>query len=364
VLVGDQPLTDARVVLFELTSSGRIEARGADARGLREAATDADGRVKFDVPGARYQLRAFHGQEFVESPAIVFDPSRRQITTVLLFGQSAIAGVVYDDGVLVSGVPVRVYGIGPAPARHYQRVTDRAGRFEVLELVAGNYGVGIDRAGERLTDDERMLRLGVAERAEVHFGAADPPVQWSGRVVDRSGAPLPGSRCLFFEHDTRRDTRRRWTDAEGRFDVDLAPGVWIVREGDRTLIPNLELPPLGEVQVAREGVSGDVVLPGAVLRLRFVPEGRVDDRGAAPPFFANTVQLFAKHSSGGGERVIEPEELPDKRRQWVRLAPGRYDVRISRPEVSLDGRPPGASVEVTLVEGETVEQTITLAQRP
>jgi hypothetical protein len=67
------------------------------------------GRATFEMPQSWYQARAFYGQEYVDSPAIELDPRKVQLETVLLFGRSAIAGVVYDDGVLVSGVPVLVY---------------------------------------------------------------------------------------------------------------------------------------------------------------------------------------------------------------------------------------------------------------
>jgi hypothetical protein len=364
VLRGNRAVEGARVALFDLPAAGAWSL-GATTAPRHEAECDSNGEVAFEVGVGSYLLRARAGDDVVTSPTIEFDPVHAR-TVLLPFGSSTLVVHVHEGGLPVPGIVAHLYGLGPEPARFVRRATDSAGRIEFGALIAGRYGVALQRAENRAPDDERLVWLDVAERVELRFGDPEPRVEWKAGLVDTSGAAVPGSRMFRFEHATRRDTLRRWTDAEGRFEVALLPGQWLVKEGDLPVHPRAEAAPIGTYTVEHGRTPGDVVLDGIVLRVALVPEaaaGTVVTSTPALPVDPELQLVLDELGHGNATvRTLEPEQLVNGERQWKRLPLGRYALRCTHPGHSLDRGPVDLARPVTLESPGTTQLSVTVAR--
>jgi hypothetical protein len=362
---GTAPVAGARVLLFDGDGVGRTWPEPT-APGVQETRTDASGVASFGVPSGNYLVRAIDGERSVDSGPVAFRADSGAYPVVLTFGRGAIFGAAYDDaGAPRIGIEVHVYGLGPEPGRHYRRRTDGAGRFHVGHLVAGTYGVSLRGAGTRSSDDERKLRLGIGDSAEVRFGWREPGVTWSGQLVTADGFPIPGMRPLRFVELDRRDALRTHTAVDGTFERVLSAGRWALYEGDENLsdpddqprlapangaaIPRPHEAPLAVVDVAANTTFPPVVVPGSVLRARL----RLEESStrAAPPALPELRSSTAL--------APEPEDLGDGLvLQWTRLAAGQWTLSCRQPLLELDGRPAVDGVAFEVPSATTVERDV------
>lgn len=370
VFRGRRPVEGARVRVWGETIGPRPAVVDEKVAGALETHSDAHGFFDFQLPKGEYQLRADDAGDFVEVHAVEVDPGRRhtRLGVLLLFGRGTITGTVHTDaGTPLAGLPVRILGHGPEAPRHAFVTTDEHGRFEAGGLVAGRYLVVAHRSegghgppswSARSFDprEERTVVLAEGGRVELAFGFATPPVEWRGRVVDGSGAPVPGQRELLLVDPERGDTLRVLVGDEGAFEVQVPVGPWDVRLSDadapETSLLRIDAQPYGELP--------DVTLPGLVLRVVVeLAEGTVDtlrfhDRAM------REMRLVRVHPTGPGMEH-EPEDLGARRLQWVGLEAGEYVLRPRGLRVSIDGCRPETGLPVRVEPGPTHELLVRVA---
>lgn len=362
---GASPLAGARVLLFPGEEFG-VAWPEPTAPGAQEERADAFGAASFAVPAGEYLLRAIDGERSVDSGRVSFDPEQANRPVVLAFGRAAIHGTAHDDaGAPRIGVEVHAFGLGPEATRHYRARTDGAGRYGFEHLVAGTYGVHLRGSGEWSSDDERTVRLGVGDRAEVNFGWRERGVTWRGQLVAADGTLLPGRRPLRFVELERRDTLRTITAVDGSFERVLPTGRWALYEGTAELadpedqprlapassaaIPRPHEAPLAVVEVAANTSFLPVVVPGSVLRVRHSPEDGT--AGTRPPDFPAL--------AGSNLLAPAPEVLSDGLvLQWTRLAAGPWALSYHDSLLELDGRAAGVAVEIDVPANTTVEREV------
>ena len=352
VFRGRVPLPGARVRIWGEPIGERLGGRGSDDAGALEAKTDDAGGFTFDVPDGEYVLCAESEGDTIESPSIGFRAEDSQRTVLLLFGSARVEGrVLTDEGTPLPQLPVRLYGLGPEPSRFAFVDTDAQGSFAFTGLVAGRYGVAVERSTDFDPRDDRKVRLERGGRAEVIFGFASPPVTWEGRIVDGHGDSLPGRRTLLLVEPVRRDEYRLFVEDTGAFRLLLPEGPWDVYLGGDPVAEAR----LTRVEVASNLETPDIALPGHVLRVTVqLSEDAPSTRGFRSRA-TRELRLLEVLPNGGVGLALEREELEDGRLQWLGLDAGSYVLRGLSSNLRVDGADPRSGLPVEVETGPTRE---------
>lgn len=327
VLRGIAPLEDARIALWR--NDAQAWPPLVDAQPLFTAASDRDGRFRFDkLIAGNYRLRAEHNGEFIEQPSAPFDDQAQNRVVHLMFGSSVIDGHVFDDqGLARTGQRVRVAGIGPAPSRAVWADTDAAGFFRCTGLLAGRYHVQIEQGEKWEANRERMIELGVADRVSVRFGRVLNAARWTGRLVDALGEVVPSGRLLVARNAATKDSLRFWSAADGSFALDLGDGEWTVfaeaNSGTKWQ--------LGSASLDGRDTERDLLLPGVRLVIEIAAE-RQEDLAIN---FHEQARESLRLLSGVGESALPPERVGEMHVQWCLLEPRNYElISMSLPRIA------------------------------
>lgn len=317
---------------------------------LDTAVTDADGRFRWvGLPAARYRLRAEHEGHVVESWGAKLDPTRADRVVYLVFGSSSIEGRVRDEfGAPIPAREVRITGHGPAPPRGQWTVTDAQGRFRCGGLVAGKYNVQVSIAEDWSADHERIIVIGHADRAVLHFGSAGPEGHWRGTCVNAEGEPVVGRRRVELEHVQRRDRLRRWTADDGSFEWPLGPGTWRVFVDERGHRDK----PVAQLEMTDANLDRNLTLPGIHVLLQLTRVGAVRRPGELADDLAGEVALFDESDlSNDTCEGAGPDQL-----QWIGQEPGEFIFRINGfPRLADVERPTRAGPTSSWVRIEVAE---------
>jgi len=237
----------------------------------------SDGRFSFEnLPPDWYTLAIEVGDGTCRQMHFNLMRGKRPARTiVIVLGTATIVGHAYDD----EGQPIadaRVVASLEVVRNQEHRVfttvawTDARGAYELGELPAGAYLVGLRREGRE--DDPNMdetLRTSVeiGEERTVDFGRPGRKPVWRGVVKARTGEPAAGGGRILLNFLEGGEGQRRLEmtyDESGVFRVSLMPGHYVARVravGDPTQVVEL-----GAVDVPEGGLAHDLVLPGTRIR--------------------------------------------------------------------------------------------------
>jgi protocatechuate 3,4-dioxygenase beta subunit len=265
------------------------------------AATAADGQFKLRrPPGTGLQWKAGAPGHLTARPAA---PDGTSPWRIRLECAADLTGRVVDSaGRAIAGAEVRAHDTGDA-FDDAAATTDLAGRFRLRALAPGRHYQLTASAADLVAASALALvpvpgsprvtagRPGAAEVRIVLW----PGLTAAGRVVDRTGRPLPGitailsssmiagaitpSRALQFlsQQAAAEDSRRASTDAQGTFELrHLAPGRYQLLVGGpgfvATLRRDVEIPANGaRLDLGRTVLDAGVALLGTVTDQRGAP---------------------------------------------------------------------------------------------
>ena len=149
--------------------------------------------------------------------------------TITLGGLGAIAGVVTVAGAPATDFTVELAAPGPGDGGHRQRVRTADGRFRLERLEPGRYTVDARAPAGRGSAEAVVTAGGTVEVAIALVG--DATIR--GRVRDAAGRPLANASILNLPggpsdgHGSFSfDGPPAMTDADGRFEITVAPGAW------------------------------------------------------------------------------------------------------------------------------------------
>lgn len=282
------------------------------------------------------------------------EPSQR-IRIVL--GAGGVRGHVYDEkGGPCAGWQIAVYNYGNTLAGVQVidgRETDAAGAFEFGGLVGGSYVLSAGPVADRRDPRTRTLffQLQSGEWKTVDVGSSGRHVHWTGRVLLPRGAPLQiaGRTELRIVAGDVRETAALTPEAS--FDLRLPEGTYQLSLFAYSRVGG-ELVDLGEFRVPPEGMIRDIVLPGALLRVRATYEGTQLEPRAALSALATWLE--------GSDVRLRGLRGEDGNEYFLALAPGDYELSASPP---ILGAPAGKlpvriletddEVELDLVVGDS-----------
>ncbi len=265
VLAGDGRPVERAALWFERFEEGRTQKDQVTLT-LREGAF----KVDLDEPGA-YTLRfdaPGHRPEPTERLAVSAG-EHLELGTLRLHTGAGAAGTTVDerDGTPVRGALVELVpqGIGVIEEVMYHRalraVSDAEGRFEVAGAAEGGYLLRASAAGVGTAWRE----LDLAEDMIEQLGALPlgPGVAVTGAVTTRAGSPVAAAsvRCFDAEAGALSPLAEATTDADGRFALRLAPGVYLVR----VVRGRVLLAEQVEIGAAAREQEVDLVAPGVRL---------------------------------------------------------------------------------------------------
>ncbi len=224
---------------------------------------------------------------------------------------------------------------------------DPDGLFVYEDVPPGTYTI---LASVEAKPDARRTGLAVAEGATVEAGriVVGPGIELSGRVVDPSGAAVPGARVEVVDSGLHRvlgaPDRATATDADGGF---VIPG--LVAGRLRLRAEQVDFAPVfADVELEPNRMADEVVLRLAVGG-RVV--GTVRDRERRPVVGARIGASPADDLFGADEIRASTTDV-EGRYEIARLTPGGYRVirmdRASRDPLDLEMHP------AAIADGETV----------
>jgi hypothetical protein len=331
----------------------------------RRCPIGSDGRFAFEgVPVDYYTLAIDAGEGTVRQMALnLMRGGRPARSIVIVLGSARIGGHVREaDGRALEGARVVGYleTVRNREVRSFASVawTDVQGAYELRDLPAGSYLVGMRRDGSAKDpnlDETVEVDVPIGERIVVDFGRARPLPWWEGTVRARTGEPAAGGGVLLLVGETDHRKLEIRYDLEGGFRVALPPGRYAARA--RAVGDPMRLVDLGTHAVAEDGLREDLVLPGTRVR------GLANDAATGRIFSRNMEQevsvhpLGADHPSAITSRRIEP----DGSFVFDGLEPGTWVVRAY--PLDLRGEAEGA-VELTILPGELeVPLSVTIVPR-
>ena len=284
----------------------RIEA-GVGAPGEDPLPTlvssDAAGNFAARVIPGRYRLTASRPGHVLRRAPTVDEktPAEPPITIELLRGARVSGRVIDGRGGPASGATVRCVAsaiedltvqIGPLPlaaeaaalpsgtgralGTTRAAVTDREGRFAVVDLIPGRYRFEIAHPGsEPLRSDEFVLAPG--ERRDAGKLALRLGFPVVGRVTDESGSPIEGARAVVASAAASPASTGLFalTSPGGRFELALPAGAYRLA---------ISAAGRGATQVSIDVVAGTPPPPIEVklIRAEAALEGMVRDDGGRP----------------------------------------------------------------------------------
>ena len=193
-------------------------------------------------------------------------------TVVIVLGTAKIAGHVYDDDgrpLADARVLASLEVVRNQEHRGFTTVawTDARGAYELGELAAGTYLVGLRREGREDDpnfDETLEATVEIGEERTVDFGRAGRKPVWHGVVRARTGEPAAGGGRIEIEGgEPKRKLHTRY-DESGAFRVTLMPGHYAAQV--RAVGDPMRMVDLGEVDVPEGGIAHDLVLPGTRIR--------------------------------------------------------------------------------------------------
>jgi len=186
----DEPVPEAsvRVDLREMRF-----ARGGRPSPADGGRTDAEGRFRLEdlpagpldlmVSAPGYKQKTVHAVEVPEAGGPPLEIS-------LVRGETLTGTVTDSHGDPMTRVTIRVFlnEAGSGNAQPLDGITDGEGRYRLDGLEAANYGVNL------VSPEGGLLSAAVTVRPGVnHLDFTFPGGEVEGRVLDRSGAPIPGA---------------------------------------------------------------------------------------------------------------------------------------------------------------------------
>ncbi|MBX7080679.1 MAG: carboxypeptidase regulatory-like domain-containing protein [Nannocystaceae bacterium] len=295
-------------------------------------------------------LAAASGDEPTTEPA----PTRRTLDDPQTLGRTAVVGgTVRDpDGKPIAGAEVCAFaGVGatgervPTCARagadgRYQLPTTT--RVIVLSATAAGFLPSVAPVGHRAN---RLALASGEQRAGVDFVLTRGGAPLVGIVSDVFGGPIEGALVIASHPDSTDqldsvDPRvvpvHATTDADGRFEVSVASGPYVVRASA-----------LGYAR----GITSTLV-PGPTVQLALAPEGAisgivVDAAGAPVP--GARIHVRSWHGSHAVDRAVGVADDAGRFR-IAGLGPGRY-----RPSAAFDERVGMAERSYAIDIGESVD---------
>ena len=303
--------------------------------GSRMATTDHRGAYRLDwgltSGGAPRHVRFSRpGYENVER--IVAAPAQREpgplgldIVMRAVDQAAQVSGVVRSDrGKPVAGATV-VLGSSELTT-NYQTTSENDGSFAIpLVKVGRGYQLRVlppggfrDFSRSRIRVPEAGLSLDVPLEPL-------PTGRISGRMVDASGAPVPGVRIWLLTATATRAAVPITSDERGFFEVEEAPAgplLFDTRSLPRLTVDGLALSPGDDRDVLLLIDAGDHVMAGHV----------VDDRGK--PKAGAKVVLSWSHASGNVRSTSRRETHTDAAGsfRFTRLGPGEHSISIQAPD--------------------------------
>jgi len=193
---------------------------------------------------------------------------------VIVLGSAAVVGHVHDaEGRPAAGARViaEMSVVRNDEGRQFQTtcITDAGGGYELRELAAGSYLLGVRLDGDTLDPNLDETRSGVAVplggRVTVDFGRSVALPFWTGVVRVKTGDLVQGAgKIMLEEESTKRRTEGSY-DETGSFRIALMPGTYDVHLPSNGQHP-FRTHALGTITVTERGLEHDLVLPGARVR--------------------------------------------------------------------------------------------------
>lgn len=270
---------------------------------------------------------------------------------------SAVRGwVVAAEGIAVDGavvalrtpLPMRAPNIEPFVA-----ITDTDGRWSVAELPPGPYDLSVTRSGYRSAFEPGLELEPGTERTGVQTVLAVADDNFTGRVVDGKGNPIPRARVEVTpkvdKYVSSPRTVSTLTDERGGYRLAVTSGRYAVHVVHHDYVTKIS-----SVLVFGRKTQDFTLIPGGTI------EGRVLDRDKGTPVGGAAVSLI----SAGPERLTTLVYAEEVRSD----AEGRFTLHgVPAGVVFVEAIGPGfASVQPTSVPlgvGEQVQGVEVLVER-
>jgi protocatechuate 3,4-dioxygenase beta subunit len=302
-----------------LVSATSLAAYDAEQRGELVALSDSGGRFRLRglVPGV-YELRAHR-------PGGSLPPGGQRARTgddevvLAMAGGGRVRGrVVYRDGSPVGVFQVAVGRLAP------KAFVTADGRFEIDDCAPGEQRVAVKGP----TFPTAAVQVTVLAGRERDVGAIEVGVgrRVAGRVVDASGAPVPGALVSVgaFILSDGSSAWQRHALGQGRRNVTADPAgqFEFIGLGAEELAIVGEHPAHGRSADRRIPAGGDDVSLALVLVETGVIEGRVSLGGRAS-------QAIVTAAATGSRAMHQTVALDDGSYRFTRVSPGSYVVTAS-----------------------------------
>ena len=350
------PVGDAQVVAVPELSGNNLTDRAAwSVRGDQEAVTDQGGRFRFaGLPAGAYRVRAARpGAVEVAmslSPGVVAKPGDPPLSLVLAADGRVVGKVAFADGTAAPAFTIAVGATYPVP------FAGKDGAFS-LPTVAGTHELSIAGPGFA---QKTVRDVVIAEGKDTDLGTITVTKgrSVSGRVLDASGAPVPGAKVAagrvlsgggsaLYMKDDSVDAKDTETDALGRFFLEGFPPKMI------TVVAGKD--GLGRSESARIPAGPDSATLDLVLQPTASLEGKLTRGGAPVP---DAIVVAAPVGAINSNFFVQTG--PDGSYVHDALAPGSYlvypifgqgggrpkDMYVRRVEVVLGQRARG-DIDVT-----------------
>ncbi len=301
--------------------------------GTRSARGDAEGRFSFRGIRPGTWWIAARGQACAPTyrGGVEVRPGEKTRVDLVLGAESAVLGVVVDErGNGIAGAEVNVHqwsslamgSLRPFESRSTR--TDAEGRFRIGSLRPGSYNVRAYLPGSSTEDAEANLTVPPGELAHgIRLVVPGGGRSIAGRVVDRTGAPVPGARVAARNFGVvggppRPSPLARWIRREATADSD---GRFVVRNLDGEAFAIEAASPTGGGTLV-EPVTADardleLVLPGPTGI-----SGTFREEGTGEP--VRRFRIEYRRTAVGGVPFDEVIERWEQR--WFNAADGGFEM--------------------------------------
>ncbi|WP_224372804.1 carboxypeptidase-like regulatory domain-containing protein [Hyalangium versicolor] len=320
-----------------------------------------DGRgLGFCVPG-KYLLAA-HAPGFAPSVLQIVEPisGSPPVARFQLQPGNAVSGHVVDRdsqqpiaGARLTFSPADDFAVDNAylVLEDLSFTTDARGAFHAADLAAATYRVSVEAAGHSPTEVE--VRAPRPEHLSIELEGAS---RLEGQVIDNTGAPVPGAELWVTPRGIIGEDKTPKTDAQGRFSLEVEPGIHSLLAHSNGLAGRLER----EVTAVRGGLVDGLVIrmgpAGSILLRVFAKSSRKPIEGTRVAVIHHESREQRSYTTDASGSLLILNVLPGEYSFSLRDFRGRQHIS---PEQTVVQPGQQLSVEIAAVSLAALEGHVT-----